>query len=81
MGWVGYALGVKRIALVTGASRGLGAAMACALAEAGLGVAVNYFASRERAETLCAEIRGRGLDARAFGADVRNEQEVAMCWW
>ena len=51
--------------------------MAGALAEAGLGVAVNYFASRERAEALCTDLRGRGLDARAFGADVREQHEVA----
>ncbi len=50
--------------------------MAGALAEDGFGVAVNYFASRERAEALCAELRGRGLEARAFGADVRDEGEV-----
>ena len=51
--------------------------MASALAETGFGVAVNYFAGRERAEALCADLRGRGLDARAFGADVRDEGEVA----
>ena len=77
MAWLGYAPGVKRIALVTGASRGLGAAIATALAEAGFGVAVNYFASRARAEALCADLARRGLEARAFGADVREESEVA----
>lgn len=65
-----------RTVLVTGASRGLGAAMAVALAEAGHRVAVNYFASAARAEALCTELRGRGLVARAFGADVREEAEV-----
>ena len=65
-----------RVALVTGASRGLGAAMAEALAEAGHPVAVNYFQNGERAEMLCAGLRERGLRAEAFGADVRDEVAV-----
>jgi 3-oxoacyl-[acyl-carrier protein] reductase len=65
-----------RTALVTGASRGLGAAMAVALAEAGHRVALNYFASADRAEELCAGLRARGLVAQAFRADVRDEAEV-----
>ena len=66
-----------KVAVVTGASRGLGAAIATSLAESGCAVAVNYFASRERSEALCAELRARGLSAQAFGADVRDEAEVA----
>ncbi len=68
--------GMSRVALVTGASRGLGAAMAVALAEAGFHVAVNYFAKRERAEQVCRELQGRGFRAEPFGADVRDEVEV-----
>jgi 3-oxoacyl-[acyl-carrier protein] reductase len=68
---------VARTALVTGASRGLGAAMAVALAEAGHRVAVNYLASAERAEALCADLRQQGLAAQAFQADVRDAAEVA----
>jgi len=66
-----------RVALVTGASRGLGAAMAVALAESGHRVAVNYVERAERAEELCAGLRTRGLVAQAFQGDVRNEGEVA----
>ena len=66
-----------RVALVTGASRGLGAGIATSLAKAGCSVAVNYFASQERAEALCVELRAMGLVARAFRADVRDETEVA----
>ena len=66
-----------RVALVTGASRGLGAAMAVALAESGHRVAVNYFERAGRAEELCAGLRTRGLVAQAFQGDVRNEGEVA----
>ena len=61
---------------MTGGSRGLGAAMVVALAEAGFRVAVNYFASAARADSLCRELRGRGLEAQGFGADVRDEAEV-----
>lgn len=50
--------------------------MAVALAEAGHRVAVNYFASATRAEALCRELRDRGLQAKAFGADVRDAAEV-----
>ncbi len=63
--------------MVTGASRGLGAAMAVALAEAGHRVAVNYFERAARAEELCAGLRARGLVAQAFQADVRAEADVA----
>jgi 3-oxoacyl-[acyl-carrier protein] reductase len=67
---------MNRTALVTGASRGLGAAMAVALAEAGHRVAVNYFNNAMRAEQLCAGLLARGLIAQAFRADVRVETEV-----
>jgi 3-oxoacyl-[acyl-carrier protein] reductase len=65
-----------RTALVTGASRGLGASMAEALAEQGHHVAVNYLHSAERAEDLCASLRARGFIAQAFAADVRDEEQV-----
>ncbi len=68
---------MSRTALITGASRGLGASMAVALAEAGHRVAVNYFANATRAEQLCAELRARGFVAQPFHADVRDEVEVA----
>jgi 3-oxoacyl-[acyl-carrier protein] reductase len=68
---------VARTALVTGASRGLGAAMAVALAEAGHRVAVNYYERAARAEELCAGLRARGLVAQAFQGDVRDEADVA----
>ena len=67
---------MNRTALVTGGARGLGAAMTIALAEAGYRVAVNYFASAERAKKLCAELRARKLVAQPFHADVRDEAAV-----
>lgn len=65
-----------RVALVTGASRGLGAAIARALAGCGAAVAVNYHASADNAEALVAGIRAAGGRAMAIRADVRDEEQV-----
>lgn len=65
-----------KVALVTGASRGLGASIAIKLAEAGASVAVNYFASPEKAEKLCHAIKHAGGQAAAFPGDVRDENAV-----
>jgi 3-oxoacyl-[acyl-carrier protein] reductase len=67
---------MKRTALVTGASRGLGSAIASELAASGFKVAVNYKSSRDRAERLCAQIQQLGGEASAFEADVRDEADV-----
>src|ERR1700682_722664 len=67
----------RRTAIVTGASRGLGAAIAMELAAAGLKVAVNYFNSQGAAERVCEHIRGAGGVAESFKADVRHEDQVA----
>src|SRR5207248_3016811 len=66
-----------KIALVAGASRGLGAAIALRLAAGGATVAVNYFSSPDKAERVVAEIAKAGGVAAAFRADVRDEQAVA----
>jgi 3-oxoacyl-[acyl-carrier protein] reductase len=63
-------------ALVTGASRGLGAAIAMDLAAAGMKVAVNYFNSEAGARQVCDAIRQAGGQANVFKADVRDELEV-----
>ncbi|WP_437730662.1 SDR family oxidoreductase [Sorangium sp. So ce1335] len=67
----------NRVALVTGASRGLGAAIARKLAGAGARVAVNYFGGREGAARVVEDIRRAGGEAEAFQADVRDERDVA----
>jgi 3-oxoacyl-[acyl-carrier protein] reductase len=66
----------KRTTLVTGASRGLGAAIALAQGAAGANVAVNYFNSGAAAEEVCQRIRNAGGHAQAFKADVRDEGEI-----
>jgi 3-oxoacyl-[acyl-carrier protein] reductase len=65
------------VALVTGASRGIGAAIALAFAEAGAGVAVNYRERVSDAEAIAERIRGRGGRALAIGADVFRQGPVA----
>jgi 3-oxoacyl-[acyl-carrier protein] reductase len=60
-------------ALVTGASRGIGAATAKALAEDGWPVGVNYSRDQDGAERVAAEIGDAGGTARALGADVTSE--------
>jgi 3-oxoacyl-[acyl-carrier protein] reductase len=68
---------IRRTALITGASRGLGTAIALEQAVAGANVAVNYFRNGEAAERTCARIQEHGGRAHAFKADVRDEGEVA----
>ena len=64
------------IALVTGASSGIGRACALALGDAGAKVVVNHFQDRENAETLVGEIETTGSEALAIDADVSNEAQV-----
>ena len=64
------------LALVTGAGRGIGRAIALELAKNGFDVAVNYNRSSEQAEALCEEIRALGVKAGAFQADVGDSEQV-----
>ena len=62
----------EKIAVVTGASRGIGRAIALALAADGATVIVNYNGSRERAEAVVAEVEAAGGKAEAMGCDVSD---------
>ncbi|WP_306309954.1 SDR family NAD(P)-dependent oxidoreductase [Gluconacetobacter sacchari] len=64
-----------KVAIVTGASRGIGKAVALRLASEGAMVAVNYRADDVPANALVTEIRGLGGRAQAFRADVSNPYE------
>ena len=63
-------------ALVTGASRGIGRAVALALAAEGAEVVVNYASSPDAAEAVVAEIQAKGGSAYALQADVADEASV-----
>ena len=65
-----------KTAIVTGASKGIGAAIAKALAAAGAAVAVNYASDKEGAERVVAEIAGKGGKAIAIRADMSKAAEV-----
>lgn len=64
-----------RVAIVTGASRGIGRAIAAELAKQGAAVVVNYVRSAEAAEQLVAQIQAEGGKAAAFQADVSIFQQ------
>jgi NAD(P)-dependent dehydrogenase (short-subunit alcohol dehydrogenase family) len=65
-----------RVALISGASRGLGAAIAHKLVESEAAVALNYFASPDKAERLAARVREMGGKAITVSGDVRDEHAV-----
>jgi enoyl-[acyl-carrier protein] reductase III len=66
-----------KVALVTGAARGIGRACARKLASAGCDVVVNYYNSHDEAEGLCNELRGLGRRAIAIQASVGDPGSVA----
>ncbi|APU16095.1 SDR family NAD(P)-dependent oxidoreductase [Actinoalloteichus fjordicus] len=66
-----------RVALVTGGSRGIGAATARALADAGLDVVISYAASADKAQEVVRDLQSRGVRAAAHRADQSDSRQVA----
>lgn len=66
----------NRVALVTGASRGIGRAVALELAKRGAAVVINYNSSAQRAEDVVAQIEAEGGKAATFQADVSDFEEA-----
>jgi len=66
----------KRVALVTGAARGIGRAIALDLARQGADIIVNYRSRPDAAEEVAKEIKNMGRNALAIKADVANDAEV-----
>lgn len=67
----------NKVAVVTGASRGIGRAAALALAAAGCRVVVNFCRDEAAAAAVCGEIRGAGGEAVSVRADIADEAQVA----
>ena len=70
-------IGLKnKVAIITGASRGIGAASAKALAHHGATVVINYIKSKDKAEELLDEIKIAGGKGMVCRADVRDQDAV-----
>ncbi len=67
---------MKKIALITGASRGIGAATARLLAKGGYALGINYVRDKVAADALVAEVKIKGVEAIAIHADVSKEADI-----
>lgn len=67
---------MKKVAFITGASRGIGAATALYFAKYGYDVALNYLNSKEQAEKLASQIKSLGQNAIALCGDVSDKSQV-----
>lgn len=67
---------MKKVALITGSSRGIGRACAETLARRGYAVCINYIERRDKAEQLRDALLAEGLEAMCFGADVADRAAV-----
>ncbi len=71
---------MSKTALVTGASRGIGAAAALALAQQGLDIAVHYHQNRQGAEQTAEHCQAFGVRAELFACDVADSAAVAQMY-
>jgi 3-oxoacyl-[acyl-carrier protein] reductase len=70
----------ESVALVTGASRGIGRSIAVALARSGHSVAVNYASSADEAKETLRFVEGAGAEGTCVQADVGNKDDVERCF-
>ncbi|MCP3738128.1 SDR family oxidoreductase [Rossellomorea sp. BNER] len=66
----------NKVAIVTGGSRGIGAATAILLAKAGADIVINYYSSEKDALNVLAEVEALGRKGKIIQADVRNTEDV-----
>src|SRR5699024_2801096 len=66
----------NKVALITGASRGIGAATAILLAKAGADIVVKYHSSEKDAASVVAEVEAQGRRGLAVRADVRDKNDI-----
>ncbi|KQQ55827.1 oxidoreductase [Pseudomonas sp. Leaf127] len=67
---------MEKVLLITGGSRGIGAATALAAATQGYRICINYLSDHAAAERICSQVRALGAQAIAVQADVSNEDEI-----
>ena len=67
---------MKKVALITGSSRGIGRAVAYQLAHEGYAVCINYIERKDKADELVAQLQNEGCDAIAVQADVADRAAV-----
>ena len=70
---------MNKVAIVTGASRGIGAATAKLLGELGFAVCVNYHHSKDKADSVVAAILASQGNAIAVQADMEKEEDIVRC--
>ncbi|MFS2156919.1 SDR family oxidoreductase [Pseudomonas sp. Pseusp122] len=67
---------MEKVLLITGGSRGIGAATALLAARQGYKIAINYLSDHQAAEHICAQVRDLGAQAITVQADASNEDEI-----
>ena len=67
----------NRVALITGASRGVGASVATILADRGFNIVINYHSKRSHAEAVAEDVQARGVRALIVQADLTKSDEMS----
>lgn len=67
---------MEKVAIITGASRGIGRACAIKLAREGIKIIANYNKSEEEAKSLKRELENQGIEIDIFKADITKKDEV-----